>query len=45
MFSAIWRWINERWPARALVRLGLEEDIPGGLTSEIQRTGSKAVEE
>jgi hypothetical protein len=40
MFSEIWRWINERWPARALIRLGLEEDIPGGASSEIQRTGS-----
>jgi hypothetical protein len=44
MFSEIWRWINERWPADALICLSLEEDIHRGATSEIQRTGSKAVE-
>jgi ubiquinol-cytochrome c reductase cytochrome b subunit len=30
MFSKLVRWINDRWPLSALVKLGLEEDIPGG---------------
>jgi ubiquinol-cytochrome c reductase cytochrome b subunit len=30
MFSRVMRWINDRWPLRAMMRLGLEEDMPGG---------------
>jgi len=30
MFSRIGRWINERWPLSALIRLSLEEEMPGG---------------
>jgi len=30
MFSKLVRWINDRWPLSALIKLGLEEDIPGG---------------
>ena len=30
MFSWVWRWINDRWPASYLVHLALEEEIPGG---------------
>jgi ubiquinol-cytochrome c reductase cytochrome b subunit len=30
MFKQMWRWLDERWPVSALLRLGLEEDIPGG---------------
>ncbi len=30
MFSKLVGWINDRWPLRDLIRLGLEEDIPGG---------------
>ena len=30
MFSEIWRWINDRWPANTLIRIGLEEEMPGG---------------
>jgi quinol-cytochrome oxidoreductase complex cytochrome b subunit len=29
-FSKIGSWINERWPVAALLRLGFEEEIPGG---------------
>jgi ubiquinol-cytochrome c reductase cytochrome b subunit len=29
-FLNIGRWINERWPVAALLRLGFEEDMPGG---------------
>jgi hypothetical protein len=44
MPSEIVHWINERWPANTLIRLGIEEDNPGGASSEIQRTCSQAVE-
>jgi ubiquinol-cytochrome c reductase cytochrome b subunit len=30
MFSRVVRWINDRWPLRAMMRLGLEEDMTGG---------------
>jgi uncharacterized membrane protein len=30
MFSRVMRWINDRWPFRAMMRLGLEEDMAGG---------------
>ncbi len=30
MFSKLVRWINDRWPLSALIKLGLEEEIPGG---------------
>ena len=30
MVRKIWGWLNERWPLSALVRLSLEEEIPGG---------------
>jgi hypothetical protein len=30
MFSRIGRWINDRWPLEALIRLGLEEEMIGG---------------
>jgi ubiquinol-cytochrome c reductase cytochrome b subunit len=30
MFSQIVRWINKRWPLEAFIRLGLEEEMPGG---------------
>lgn len=40
LVSRIGRWIDERWPANALIHLGLEEDIPGGASSDIQRTCS-----
>ncbi|MGD8319012.1 MAG: cytochrome b N-terminal domain-containing protein [Gemmatimonadota bacterium] len=30
MFSRILGWIEERWPLSAVLRLGLDEDIPGG---------------
>jgi ubiquinol-cytochrome c reductase cytochrome b subunit len=30
MFKRMWQWIDDRWPLSALIRLGLEEDIPGG---------------
>ncbi len=30
MFSQLRRWINERWPLDALIRLGLEEEMVGG---------------
>jgi ubiquinol-cytochrome c reductase cytochrome b subunit len=30
MASRIWSWLNERWPFSYLLRLGLEEEIPGG---------------
>jgi ubiquinol-cytochrome c reductase cytochrome b subunit len=30
MLKPIWQWIDERWPLSALLRLSLEEDIPGG---------------
>ncbi len=30
MFSRIGRWINDRWPLDALIRLGLEEEMIGG---------------
>lgn len=30
MFSKIYRWINDRWPLTALIRIGLEEEMPGG---------------
>jgi ubiquinol-cytochrome c reductase cytochrome b subunit len=30
MFSQIGRWINDRWPLATFIRLGLEEEIPGG---------------
>jgi hypothetical protein len=29
MFSRIGRWINDRWPLEALIRLGLEEETKG----------------
>jgi len=30
MVSRIRRWVDDRWPLSAVLRLGLEEDIPGG---------------
>jgi ubiquinol-cytochrome c reductase cytochrome b subunit len=30
MFSRVVHWINDRWPLRAMMRLSLEEDMPGG---------------
>ena len=30
MLTRMGSWINERWPLSRLIRLGLEEDIPGG---------------
>jgi ubiquinol-cytochrome c reductase cytochrome b subunit len=30
MGQQIWRWLNERWPLSAVLRWGLEEDMPGG---------------
>ncbi|MGA7827018.1 MAG: cytochrome b N-terminal domain-containing protein [Geobacteraceae bacterium] len=30
MLNRLANWINERWPLSELIRLGLEEDIPGG---------------
>jgi ubiquinol-cytochrome c reductase cytochrome b subunit len=30
MWNGVKTWINERWPLAAIVRWGLEEDIPGG---------------
>jgi ubiquinol-cytochrome c reductase cytochrome b subunit len=30
MFKRLWSWLNERWPASAVIRGGLAEDIPGG---------------
>ena len=30
MFAGIIRWVNERWPLKALLRLALEEEMPGG---------------
>ena len=30
MFSHVVRWINDRWPLDALIRLGLEEEMIGG---------------
>ena len=30
MLSRVFAWVNERWPLLALLRLGREEEIPGG---------------
>jgi ubiquinol-cytochrome c reductase cytochrome b subunit len=30
MFKRMRQWIDDRWPLSTLIRLGLEEDIPGG---------------
>jgi ubiquinol-cytochrome c reductase cytochrome b subunit len=30
MFKRLWSWLNERWPASAVIRGGLAEEIPGG---------------
>lgn len=30
MFSKIVFWINERWPLNRLIRLSLDEEMPGG---------------
>ncbi|MDD2338059.1 MAG: cytochrome b N-terminal domain-containing protein, partial [Geobacteraceae bacterium] len=30
MLSRLGNWINERWPLSELIRIGLEENIPGG---------------
>jgi ubiquinol-cytochrome c reductase cytochrome b subunit len=30
MFSRVVHWINDRWPLSAMMRLGLEEEMPGG---------------
>jgi ubiquinol-cytochrome c reductase cytochrome b subunit len=30
MVSKIWSWLNARWPLSALIRLSMEEEIPGG---------------
>jgi len=30
MREQIWCWLNERWPLSAVLRWGLEEDMPGG---------------
>jgi ubiquinol-cytochrome c reductase cytochrome b subunit len=30
MFSHVVRWINDRWPLKSLIGLGLEEEMPGG---------------
>jgi len=30
MFTRIRRWIEDRWPVSAVLRLGLDEEIPGG---------------
>ena len=30
MFSKILHWINDRWPLNAVIRWGLEEEMPGG---------------
>ena len=30
MLSRVRHWIEERWPLSALIRLGFEEEIPGG---------------
>lgn len=30
MGSRIWQWLNERWPFSTLLRLALDEEIPGG---------------
>ncbi len=39
MFSRIIRWLNERWPLEPLLRLALEEEMPGG-TSYVYVFGS-----
>ena len=30
MFSNIWLWLNDRWPFSTVIRLALDEEIPGG---------------
>lgn len=30
MFARMLRWVEERWPVSAVLRLGMDEDIPGG---------------
>ena len=30
MFSRLMKWIDERWPLTALVRLSLDEEMAGG---------------
>jgi quinol-cytochrome oxidoreductase complex cytochrome b subunit len=30
MFQKIRQWINDRWPLDKLIRVGLDEEIPGG---------------
>jgi ubiquinol-cytochrome c reductase cytochrome b subunit len=30
MWRQVQRWVNERWPLSTLLRLGLEEEMPGG---------------
>jgi len=30
MVSRMIHWINDRWPLKSLIRLGLEEDMAGG---------------
>ncbi|HMK48950.1 MAG TPA: cytochrome b N-terminal domain-containing protein [Thermodesulfovibrionales bacterium] len=30
MLSGIWLWLNDRWPISSLMRLALDEEIPGG---------------
>lgn len=30
MFTRLWQWINERWPAKPVIRTILTEEIPGG---------------
>jgi quinol-cytochrome oxidoreductase complex cytochrome b subunit/cytochrome c551/c552 len=30
MISGIWRWLNDRWPFKAAIKVALDEDIVGG---------------
>lgn len=30
MMSRMWRWLNDQWPVLAVLRVGREEEIPGG---------------
>src|SRR5512137_1900654 len=32
MWRRLWQWINERWPAAAVIQTTLIEEIPGGAT-------------
>ncbi len=30
MLFRLWKWVEDRWPLSAVLRLGMDEDIPGG---------------